>query len=403
MLRVVIASPNRRGLSGYPSVTTELRKDRMAGREVVVQWQGRPVRAWVPDMLTERDLSVSEATARRTEQALAAVRRGSDAMPERWEALARLLLRAEGIASSFIEGVRAPLADVAMAEIDPTIGETASWIADNLAAVRAAIAEAHDGPLSTESLDRWHRTLMAGGRHLPDHLIGAPRDSQGWIGGTSPLDAALVTPPPELVGDLLADLVAFANRDDLDPITQAAVAHAQFEIVHPYADGNGRVGRVLLSWILTRRLGLTTPPPMSVRIAVDRGGYLSQMTVFRLGQVDPWVRWMADVVAGAGDATVNLVQGIAELETRWEDRLAGVRADATARRVLPLLAQHPVLASWVVVQELGVSARTATDALGVLGAAGVLDAFEPGSRPPGRPHRWWVATELVDLVAAWSR
>jgi len=375
----------------------------MAGREVGVTWQGRPVRAWVPDLLVDRDLAIGEPTARRTEQAIAAVRRGSDAMPERWEALARLLLRAEGIASSFIEGVRAPLADVAMAELDPSTGETARWIVDNLTAVRTAIAEAHDGPLSLESIDRWHGDLMARGRHLPDHLIGAPRDAQGWIGGTSPLDAALVTPPPELVAGLLTDLVDFVNREDLDPITQAAVAHAQFEVIHPYADGNGRVGRVLLGWILTRRLELATPPPLSVRIAVDRGGYLSQMTLFRLGQVDPWVRWMADVVVGAGDATVNLVQGVAELERRWRDRLHGLRADATARRVLALLPQHPVLASSIVAQELEVSERTAADALGALATAGIVDPFEPGSRPPGRPRRWWVAAELVDLVAAWSR
>lgn len=375
----------------------------MAGHEVVVRWQGRRVRAWVPDPLAARNLAVTEATARRTERAIAATRRGSDAMPERWEALSRLLLRAEGIASSFIEGVRAPLAEVAMAELDPTTGETASWIVDNLTAVRAAIAEARRAPLSLESLERWHRALMAGGRHLPAHLIGKPRDAQGWIGGTSPLDAALVTPPPELVGELLTDLVDFANRDDLDPITQAAVAHAQFEVIHPYADGNGRVGRVLLGWVLARRLGLTTPPPLSVRIAVDRGGYLSQMTLFRLGHVDPWVRWMADVVAGAGDDTVNLVRAVAELEGRWQRRLEGVRSDATAWRVLTLLPQHPVVASSVVAVELAVSERTALDALGVLGAAGILEPFAPGSRPPGRPRQWWVAVELVDLVAAWSR
>lgn len=374
----------------------------MAGREVSVRWRGRTVKAWVPDPLTERDLTVTEVTARRTEQAVAAVRRGSDAMPERWEALARLLLRAEGIASSFIEGVRAPLADVALAELDPTVGETALWIADNLAAVRAAVAEAHQGPLSAAALDRWHRTLMAGAGHLPAHLIGAPRDAQGWIGGTSPLDAALVTPPPELLGGLVADLVVFVNRDDLDPVIQAAVAHAQFETIHPYADGNGRVGRVLISWILARRLALATPPPMSVRIAVDRGGYLSQMTLFRLGQVDPWVRWVADVMSGAGDAMVNLVAAVADLEARWEARLVGVRVDAAARRALPLLAQHPVLASSTVADEVGVSERAARHALEVLAAHGIVDPFLPAARPQGRPRRWWVATELVDLVTAWS-
>jgi len=367
-----------------------------------VQWRGTIVQAWVPDPLAERDLSVTEATVRRTEQAVAAVRRARDAMPERWEALARLLLRAEGIASSFIEGVRAPLAEVAAAELDPTVGETALWVADNLAAVRAAVGEAHGDPCSAASLHRWHRTLMAGASHLPAHLVGAPRDAQGWIGGTSPLDATLVTPPPQLVGGLLEDLAEFVNRDDIDPVTQAAAAHAQFETIHPYADGNGRVGRVLIGWILTRRLALLSPPPVSVRIAVDRGGYLSQMTLFRLGQVDPWVRWFADVVGGAGDATVNLVAAVAKLEARWDARLTGVRADAAARRTIGLLAQHPVLASSTVADELGISERAGRSALNTLAANGIIAPFKPSAHPQGRPRRWWVATELVDLVTAWS-
>ena len=131
-----------------------------------------------------------------TEQAASAARRGSDALPVQWEALARLLLRAEGVASSFLEGLTSPLAEVVAAELDPTVGETARWVADNLAAVSSAIEEAHDRPLTVEALHRWHRVLMRGARHLPGHLVGSWRDAQGWIGGTSPLDAALVPTPP---------------------------------------------------------------------------------------------------------------------------------------------------------------------------------------------------------------
>jgi Fic family protein len=382
----------------------------MAGTEVLIRWSGRTVTAWVPDPLVERDLLLSEATVRRTEQAAAAARRGSDALPADWEALARLLLRAEGVASSFVEGIRAPLAEVAAAELDPTVGETAVWVADNLAAVLAAIGEGREGPLEVASLHRWHRRLMAGASHLPAHLIGAARDLQGWIGGSSPLDAALVTPPPERLGSLLDDLVAFANRTDIDPVTQAAVAHAQFELIHPYADGNGRVGRMLVGWMLTRRLGLVSPPPISVRIATDRGGYLSGLTLFRLGQADPWVAWFADVVAGAGDAATNLVRAVGELQARWEDRIADVRADAAAHRVLGLLPAHPVLAASTVAAELGISERAGRDALDTLEAHGVVERFRPtttlgggAGSSQGRPRRWWVAAELLSLVGAWSR
>ena len=126
-------------------------------------------------------------------------------------------VRAEGVASSFIEGVRAPLPDVAAAELDPTIGEPATWVADNLNTVMAAVTEAPSARLSFKTLHRWHRSLMSEASHLPANQIGAFRTAQGWIGGTSPLDAALVTPPPEEVSRLTRDLVAFANRTDVDP------------------------------------------------------------------------------------------------------------------------------------------------------------------------------------------
>lgn len=378
---------------------TELRK---AGHEVRVAWRGNEVRAWVPAPLADRDLGVTEATARRTERAAAALRRGGEALPARWEALGRLLLRAEGVASSYIEGVQAPVAEVAVAELDPDVGEPARWVAGNLAAARDALATAGRAPLTARRLDGWHGTLMRGVPTLPDHLIGARRDAQGWIGGTSPLDAALVTPPPEEVDGLVDDLVAFANRDDLDPVIQAAAVHAQFEVIHPYADGNGRIGRILVGWVLARRLALDWVPPVSVRIALDRGGYLSQLTRFRLGEADPWVRWFADTVGAAGDATVELVAAVGDLVATWEARLTDLRADAAARRVLAHLPEHPVLSAAVVAEDLGLSERAGRTALEVLAARDVVQPYEPAVRRRGRPRRWWVATELVALVSRWS-
>jgi Fic family protein len=369
-----------------------------AGREVGIQWNGRTVAAWVPAPLAERRIDLTEATVRRTEQAAAAARRGSDALPADWSALARLLLRAEGVASSYVEGVRAPAAEVAIAELDHTIGETAAWVADNLAAVLEAVGEAHAGPLTVASLHRWHARLMAGSSHLPEHLIGGARDVQGWIGGTSPLDAALVVPPPELIAGLLDDLVAFANRTDVDAVTQAALVHAQFELVHPYADGNGRVGRILVEWILTRRLALLNPPPISVQIARDIGGYLSGLTLFRLDQADPWVSWFAGVVVTSGETTGRLVTAVADLRSQWELRLAGVRSHAIARRVLALLPARPVLDAATVALQLNVSERGALGALDTLHTRGILERFTPPAGTRGRPRHWWVATELLSLV-----
>lgn len=375
----------------------------MPGHEHTIEWRGRKVNAWVPDPLAERDLTLTEPTARRTERAAAAARRGSDSLPADWGALARLLLRAEGVASSFVEGVRAPLAQVAAAELDPSVGESAAWIADNAAATQAAIDGARKAPLDAKVLHRWYRRLMAGAGHLPERQVGAWREEPGWIGGTSPLDAAAVVPPPELIAPLIADLIEFANRTDMDPVTQAAVTHAQFELIHPYADGNGRVGRILIAWVLTRRLNLATSPPVSVRIATDRGGYLSGLALFRLGQVDSWVAWFAEIVEGSGDATTNLVSTVATLTADWSKRIAAVRQDAVAHRVLALLPAHPVIGGEIVASELGVSERAARTALDTLEAHGVLEPFTVARRVAGRPPRWWVASELLALVDAWSR
>lgn len=223
-----------------------------SGVEVPILWRGRRAKAFVPARLSERDLSMAPDTVARAARAEAAVEHGAETMPEDYAALARLLLRAEGVASSFIEGVTAPAVDIVLAEYDDHAQPSAAaWVAGNLAAVAEAIDEAHTGPLTVEQLCCWHRTLMTGSPTPAPH-VGGVRTEQGWIGGTSPLDAHLVTPPPDEVPGLLDDLVTYANRDDIDPVSQAAIAHAQF------ADGNGRVGGVMIAWILVRRVAL--PP-----------------------------------------------------------------------------------------------------------------------------------------------
>jgi Fic family protein len=278
----------------------------------------------------------------------------------------------------------------------------AGWVAANAETVAAATADVE--PLTVERLLGWHSALMVGSG-LPAAAVGTLRDAQGWIGGTSPLDAALVTPPPDHVPPHVADLVAYANRDDVDPVAQAAVAHAQFEVIHPFADGNGRLGRVLVAWLLVRRLALVTPPPVSLRIAADRDGYLAGLTWFRLGDHRRWVRWFADVVTGAGRAQVALAFGVEELHRRWRARLStraggrALRRDALAWQVLDLFPQHLAVTAKLVAEELDRSTRAAVSALDELVVAGVLTEHVPrvpGAR--GRPARAFVAPELLELV-----
>jgi Fic family protein len=378
-----------------------------AGVEVPIVWRGRRTRAFVPTLLAERNLALGAETVALAARARAAVEHGAESMPEDYAALARLLLRAEGVASSFIEGVTAPVIDIVLAEAGNDEGSPAAWVAANLAAVTEALEAAHAGPLTIDSLRRWHRTLMTGSP-TPSRHVGVVREEQGWIGGTSPLDAHLVTPPPERVPDLLDDLVAYVNLDDIDPVSQAAIAHAQFEVIHPFADGNGRVGRVLIAWILARRLSLVTPPPVSTRIAADVGGYSSGLVLFRLGDHERWAQWFAEAVSGAGRAQEDLVDDVQELRQAWAKRLAGpreggrrLRSNAAAWRALDLLPRYLVLTGPDVARELGIPLKSAGAALRDLAAAGVL--VEHGTVQqdgPGRPRRLFISPELLGLAGS---
>jgi hypothetical protein len=378
----------------------------VAGVEVPIVWNGRRASAFVPARLAERDLSLDVPTATRAGEALAEVLRAAETLELDYEPLARLLLRSEGVASSYIEGISAPVLEVVLAEEGRARPEddAAGWVAAALATMVAAVSEASVGgaTLDLDTLCRWHRLLMTGSP-TPERYVGRLRDEQGWIGGTSPLDAHLVTPPADRLPPLLDDLFAWVNRDDLDPIAQAAIAHAQFEIIHPFADGNGRIGRVVIAWVLVRRLALLVPPPVSVAIAADVGGYSAGLVRFRLDDHRSWVRWFADAVIGGGRAQRALVGQVGALRDTWLERLtaSGLRRDAVAYRALTLMPRHLLLTSTVLVDELHVSNKAALDALRALADAGILT--EQGTAPAvsrGQPARLFAARELLALAGA---
>ena len=377
----------------------------VAGVEVPIVWNGRRAAAFVPARLADRDLTLDAPTATRAGEAVAEVLRAAETLDLDYEPLARLLLRLEGVASSYIEGITAPVLDVVLAEQGRArADDAAEWVAAALATTVAAVDEAASGhaPLAVDTLCGWHRLLMTGSP-TPERYVGRIRDEQGWIGGTSPFDAHLVTPPADRLGPLVDDLLAWANRTDLDPIAQAAIAHAQFEIIHPFADGNGRVGRVLVAWVLVRRLALLVPPPVSVAIAADVGGYGAGLVRFRRDDHLAWVRWFADAVMGGGHAQRDLVAEVDELQRAWHERLTarGLRRDAVAYRALTLMPRHLLLTSTVLVDELEVSPKAALDALRTLADAGVLT--EQGTAPSasrGQPARLFAARELLGLAGS---
>ena len=374
------------------------------GSEVEVIWGGRRVRAFVPALLEDRELALDAPTAARAAAAATEVGHAAEALDPNIEPLARLLLRAEGVASSYIEGVTAPVVDIVLAEehIGRHEAGAAAWVASNLAAVTEAVAgAAATTTLSIETLCGWHRTLMSGSPK-PERYVGVIRDEQGWIGGTSPLDAHLVTPPAAELPALLDDLIAYVNRGDVDPVAQAAISHAQFEIIHPFGDGNGRVGRVLVAWVLTRRLALRVPPPVSIAIAADVAGYSSGLVLFRLGDHLSWIKWFADVVASGGRAQRALAVNVEQVKQQWDDRLASTerkpRSDAAVFAALDLLPRHLALTSRILADELGISRKAALATLHRLSRVGILIEYGTVKRETsGQPASLFVSQDLLGL------
>lgn len=240
-------------------------------------------RAYVPDPLVGAALVLSPGTEALAARAEARVR-ALGALPD-MAGIARFLLRSEAIASSRIEGVapsvhRVALAELAQQEEVRGLSEQARAVARNVTLVRAAVEELSGArPVTADRLLALHRSLLP---DSPEHH--GIRSTQNWVGGSSyhPLDADFVPPPPELVPDLVADLLTYLNGATHAPLIQAALVHAQFETIHPFADGNGRVGRALIHTVLTRRgllAGMILPTSLALSTLSDE--YVEALSRFR--------------------------------------------------------------------------------------------------------------------------
>ena len=369
----------------------------LPGYRATSEWRGRPVQTWIPTPLRDRPLNLSVSAARAAEQACAALRLADARLPKAWEPLARMLLRCEGIASSGIEGLNEPVESVLIASRTGG-GGVAGWVADNMVVIDQALDTAGE-PLTVELLHTWHRQLMRHG-HLPKHMVGVFRPVLGWVGGNTPMEAVYIPPPPLEISRLMDDLIAFGNHHhpDLDPVSHAAVLHAQFEAIHPYGDGNGRLGRVLISRTL-RRWGIASRStvPVSLAIARDVGGYLTGLRLFQQGKVDAWIRWFAGIAKQAAGATNQIVDRTQGLLERWSHEMAGLRGDHSARRLLTRLPAHPITHAAEVAELLGVSERSARNALAALEECGILSPINVPTGTRGRPRHWFSAHQLLYL------
>lgn len=298
-----------------------------------------------------------------------------------------LLLRSESAASSQIEQLTASARNIALAELRPTAKENASLIVANTRAVQAAIALADD--LSPQAILATHKALLEASQ---PEIVGKWRDQQVWIGGKAygPHEALFVPPHHQHVPAAMEDFVKFVARDDMPALTHAAIAHAHFETIHPFPDGNGRTGRALVHAMLQAK-GLTrsVTVPMSGGLLTNLDDYFAALTAYREGEVSPIVEAFASAAFHAIDNGTKLVEGLQTVRQQWHKRIVA-RSHSTVWPMIDLLLHYPIVTTRLVVDELGVSKPSALGAIDTLVEAEVLR--EGSGRSRGRE---WEAPEVL--------
>ncbi len=312
-------------------------------------------------------------------------------------ALAGALLRSESVASSKIEHLDASQRDLGLAMLRGVpVHTAAAHVAANVRAMSAAVNGPDPSlPYHVVDLLHVHRLLLETDPY-EGGWAGRLRTMQNWIGGgdVSPHGALFVPPAPHRVPGLVADLVRFCNRPDRDPVAQATIAHAQFETVHPFTDGNGRTGRALVHVVLRRR-GLTrrTVVPVSTVLLADVDGYFDGLDDFRDGRIEAWVGQFAAAASRAASAGLTLAEDLARLRERWQDGVRP-RGGSAAAVLLEALLRQPVVDIGSV-RELagGVADKNLYAALDRLESVGVLTELSGAGR-----NRVWAALTVLDLL-----
>jgi len=311
------------------------------------------------------------------------------------DSAARPLLRSEAVSSSRIEGVVLGHRRLAKAARHGGHDPTAQLVLANLNAVVDALAAIDSGsPIDADLICELHATLLAS-EHAgfePGHL----RSVQNWIGGSAsgPARAEFVPPPPEFVPPLIDDLCRFAARDDLPATLQAAIAHAQFETIHPFTDGNGRIGRILTLLVLRRR-GLipVLVPPLSLVMLAHRDRYVTALQDYRFRSRAPWLELFGDVCLSASTGAAQLAASVLELQDRWRRMAGRPRSGSAAATLLARLPEVPVIDLAVARDLTGRSSQACLDAISRLTAAGVL-----APTTSARSRRVWECVGLFALL-----
>lgn len=356
----------------------------------------REITVSLPPHIAERDYPMDRALSAMTTAAVGDLSNLDLVHGRTLKALNHLHLRAESVDSSKIEDIDASLADYGRALLGVGANASANSMAAATSALTRLIGDTQlTRKIRSEAVLQAHHDLFA---RVPDeaHRAGVYRTRQNWVGGSdySPLGALHVPPPPETVPSYLEDLFAFCNRDDLPSLVQAAIAHAQFESIHPFIDGNGRIGRTLIHAILRRRRAtrhLTVP--IASALVAHRDRYFAALNDYRAGTARTLIEMLATATRITTAESWHTVDVLGRIRETWAEAAGSPRSGTPDYRMLDLVVEEPIINVALATQRLRIDEADVAAAIPRLVAAGVLR-----QAPRSRQRPLWLAPAVLDEV-----
>ncbi|PST46750.1 cell filamentation protein Fic [Bifidobacterium callitrichos] len=358
----------------------------------------------VPARLASLELSISAALSADVEEAAGALSRFDMYAASRLGAgnhvlgpMSAVLLRTEATSSSQIEHLTVGAKNLALETIHESSSDNAAIVVGNVRAMEAALRLSKD--MDEEHVLAMHRALMLAQPGWEEEA-GRYRDRLVWVGtdSYSPRGASHVAPQAELIPAAMRDLLAFIARDDLPVIVQCAMAHAQFETIHPFSDGNGRCGRALVHAILQNKgLVHATTPPVSAGLLRRTDSYFDALTAFRNGDAEPIVESFVEACLFAASSGERLIDDLTHQLDLAREQLQGTRSDSPVWRVLPQLIEQPIVTTKYLCEALGLSKSQSERAIRRMESAGVLTARSGRQRNVIWEHRG-----ILDVLDAYA-
>lgn len=357
--------------------------------------QSGDYQAAIPAEVENLEVSLPSRILADAEEASQEIARFDAELGDEIAPFASVLLRSESAASSKIENLTASARAIAEAE---TLGHSrrrnASVIVANTEAMQAAVALADR--IDGTAILAMHAALMNASN--PD-IAGRWRTEQVWIGGGDfgPRGADFIAPQHSRVPGAIDDLIRFAGRDDIPVLPQIAIAHAQFETIHPFPDGNGRTGRALIQAMLrNKRLTRQVTVPVSAGLLTDTDSYFQALTAYREGDPSPIVERLSAASILAVDNGRHLVSDLRTIRQFWASKITA-RRDSAVHRIADLLIKRPVINAKLVTRELNIPMSNVYRYLDPLIKAGIIVEFTDQSR-----NRAWRAPEVLAALDAFA-